>query len=249
VAKRSGLGMQLYVDGFDISGDIGSFQKISGGNTPLEVTDITQLAVSRIGGVRDGGVDFTAWNNTAANQEHAVLSTLPTTDRHLMGLLSTTLGDDGFGFVCKQLNYDWTRGADGSLTEQVSAVANGDGLEWGNTLTAGKRTDTTATAPATGVDLNLYGGASTAFGWTCYLQVFGITGTSATVTIQDSADNASFANLTGGAFTASTGVDKQRLQGGATATVRRYLKVNTTGTFSSAIFAVLFVRNTTATVF
>jgi hypothetical protein len=241
--------MQLYVDGSDVSGDIGSFQRISGGNTPLTVTDITQLAVARIGGVRDGGIDFTAWNNPAANQEHAVFSTLPTADRHVMCLLSTTLGDDGAAIIAKQVNYDPTRGTDGSLTEQVSTVANADGLEWGNTLTAGKRTDTTATAPATGVDLNLYGGASTAFGWSCYLQVFGVTGTSATVTIQDSADNASFANLTGGAFTASTGIDKQRLQGGATATVRRYLKVNTTGTFSNAIFAVLFARNISAVTF
>jgi hypothetical protein len=249
MAKRSGLGMQLYVDGFDISGGIGSFQKISGGPNPLVVTDITQQAVARIGGTRDGGMDFTAWNDVAANQEHAVLSTLPFTDRHLMGLIGTTIGDDGAALIAKQGNYDPTRGTDGSLTETVSAMANGFGLEWGNTLTAGKRTDTTATAPATGVDLNAYGGASTAFSWQAYLQVFGVTGTSVTVTIQDSADNASFANLTGGAFTASTGVDKQRITGGSLATVRRYLKVNTTGTFSSATFAVLFVRNTSLVTF
>lgn len=249
MAKRSGLGNQLYIDGFDVSGDIGSLQKIGGGPAVQAVTGINQLAFARIGLARDGGIDFNAWNNTAANQEHAVLSTLPFTDRHLMYLMSTTLGDDGAALIAKQGNYDWTRGTDGALAESVSAMANSFGLEWGNTLTAGQRTDTTATSPATGVDLNAYGGASTAFSWQAYLQVFAFTGTSVTVTIQDSADNSSFSNLTGGAFTASSGIDKQRLAGGALATVRRYLKVNTTGTFSNAVFSVLFVRNTSVVTF
>lgn len=249
MAKRSGLGNQLYIDGSDVSGDIGSLQRIAGGPAALEMPGINNLAQYRVGGERNGGIDFNAWNNTAAGQEHAVLSTLPTTDRHLMYLMSTTLGDDGAALIAKQVNYDWTRGTDGALAEAVSAVSNGFGVEWGNTLTAGLRTDTTATAPATGVDLNLYGGASTAFSWQAYLQVSVFSGTSVTVTIQDSADNSSFLNLTGGAFTASTGVDKQRLAGASGATVRRYLKVNTTGTFTNAVFAVLFVRNTSTVVF
>jgi len=70
------------------------------------------------------------------------------------------------------------------------------------------------------------------------------TGTSVTATIQDSADNSTFATLTGGLrFTAATAAGVQRLQGGRTATVRRYLRVATTGTFSSATFSVVFVRN------
>lgn len=47
--------------------------------------------------------------------------------------------------VAKQLNYDLTRADDGRLTFAVRAESNAYGLEWGNQLTAGLRTDTGAT--------------------------------------------------------------------------------------------------------
>jgi hypothetical protein len=108
-------------------------------------------------------------------------------------------------------------------------------------LTPFRKVDTTATN-STAVD---YGAAaaSVSFGWTAYLHVFAFTGTSVTVTLQDSADNSSFTALTGGAFTAATGRTKQQLiSSSATATVRRYVRVATSGTFTNADFAVNFVR-------
>jgi hypothetical protein len=249
MAKASGLGNQLYVDSTNLSNDIGAIKRISGGNSPLVITGIDKLAYERVGGKRDGGIDFTAWNNTAAAREHAVLSTLPTADRQVLVAVSTLIGSDAAAMIAKQVNYDPTRGADGSLTEDVSAVANGFGLEWGNLVTACDRTDTTATSPATGADLNAYGGASVSFSWQAYLIVSAFAGTSVTCTLQDSADNSAFANLTGGAFTAASAPGTQRLAGGAAATVRRYVRVITTGTFSNAVFTVMFVRNISTVVF
>ena len=107
----------------------------------------------------------------------------------------TSIGDHAACLVSKQINYDGTRGQDGSFTFGVQAQANGFGLEWGNLLTAGKRTDTSATN-GTGFDTT----ASASFGWQAYLQVFAFTGTDVTVKIQDSADNATFADLSGAAF-------------------------------------------------
>jgi len=131
------------------------------------------------------------------------------------------------------------------LTFAVQALANGYGLDWGRTLTAGKRTDTTATNGAS-VD---HTDVTTAFGWQAFLHVFAFTGTSVTVTLQDSADDSAWANLAGGAFTAASGITSQRLEGGRTATVRRYLRAITSGTFSNAVFAVVFTRNLTAVAF
>ena len=108
-------------------------------------------------------------------------------------------------------------------------------------LTAGKRTDTVATAPATGVDFT---DVSTAFGMAAYLHIFSFTGTSVTMRIQDSADNSAFANITGlGAFTTASASTFERQETDLlTRTIRQYLKVNTTGTFSECTFAVVAVR-------
>lgn len=239
MAKQSGLGDNLYVAGFDLSGDIGS---LSGISTPRGVTDVTGIDKSaferRLLG-RDGNLEFSSWFNPTAAAAHDRLGDLPTTDQILTYCRGTTLGNPAAAMVAKQINYDGTRAADGALSFAVAAQANGFGLEWGRQLTAGKRTDTTATN-GTGVD---HTDVSTAFGWQAYLHVFAFTGTSVTVTIQDSADNVSFAGFTGSAFTAATGVTSQRLAGASDATVRRYLRVATTGTFSNAVFAVTFVRN------
>lgn len=67
--------------------------------------------------------------------------------------------------------------------------------------------------------------AQTTSGWVAHLHVSAFTGTNATLKLQDSADGAVWADLTGGAFTLVTGVTKERLTGAATATVRRYVRV------------------------
>jgi hypothetical protein len=222
-----------------------ALSRIAGGPTPLDMTAITQSAYERTGGKRDGGLDFVSFFDPAANANHARLSTLPTADVVVTYGRGSTLGNAAASLVAKQVNYDGNRGDDGSFVFTVNAVANAYGLEWGVQLTPWKKTDTTATN-GTGVDLTT---VSTAFGWQAWLQVFAVTGTSVTVTLQDSADNVSFANLTGGAFTAATGVTTQRLAGGATDTVRRYVRAITSGTFSNAVFLVQFTRNLSAVSF
>jgi hypothetical protein len=248
MAKQSGLGDNLYFQGVNLSGDTNSIKKISGGPKPWEVTGIDKLAKERIGLNRDGAIDWVSYFNPTG--AHPVLSALPATDQVITYCRGTTLGNPAAAMVAKQANYDGNRTADGGFLFDLSAMANGFGLEWGVQLTAGQRTDTTATSPATGVDQTT---VSTAFGWQAYLHVFaGFAGTSVTVTLQDSADNSSFSNFGGGggAFTAATGITAQRLASpGATDTVRRYVRAITTGTFTNAAFAVMFVRNLTAVTF
>ena len=246
MTKQSGLGDNLYLSGVDLSGDTNSIGQVGGGPAPLEFTGIDKSAYERIGGERDGRLSWVSYFNPTG--AHPTLSALPTADVHLMYCRGTTLGNPAACMVAKQPNYDGKRDTSGAFLFSLDAVANGFGVEWGTLLTAGKRSDTTATN-GTGVDLTT---VSTAFGWQAYLQVFSFTGTSVTVQLQDSADNASFANLgAGGAFTAVTAAPgTQRLVSpGATDTVRRYLRVATSGTFSQATFAVVFVRNATAVTF
>lgn len=241
--KTSGLGDRFFVGGVDLSGDTRQLNSIHGGVAPLEVTDITQGGFGRIFGLRDGGIDWTSYFDKQANQSHLTLRALPYTDTIVSYLHGTALGAAAASMVAKQINYDPTRAADGMLTFGVNAVSNAFGMDWGTTLTAGLRTDGTATSPATGVD----GAASSAFGGQFYLHVTAFTGTSVTVTIQDSADNSAFAAIASPVvFTAATGATFQRIA--ITGTVRRYLRAITTGTFSNAVFAVNACRNDAAVV-
>ena len=312
MAKQSGLGARFLVGGYDISGDVSALDSIGGTQALLDSTDITQSAHSRIAGLRDGMMGFTVFMDTA--NAHPVLSALPTADT-LMEFLVPPLaqGSPAACLNAKQVGYDPTRGTDGSLMMKVEGQGNAFALEWGVQLTAGLRTDTTATTgtnfdqgaafstpsfpasatpvpntsplPATvvisggtisNVSVNgVTAGAGdgtyvvppgqtiavtytstaptwtwtlqSAFGAQAYLQVTSFTGTSVTVTVKDSADNSSFTAVTGLTFTAATAAPyTQRLATAATATVRRYLQVDTTGTFSSATFAVVLNRNLAA---
>lgn len=252
MAKSSGLGDAFWIDQYDMSGDVGQIQSIA---TPLvtqEVPGVNVYAQERIGLKHDGSMAWNSWFNVdataGAEGAHNILSTLPTADRIATYCRGTAVGSAAASVVSKQIGYDGNRGADGSFTFGVSvqgnaaAVGQRAGLDWGVLATAGKRTDTSATSPATGLDLGA-SPISYSQGWAAYLHVFAFTGTSVTITLQDSANNSAFTSLTGGAFAVVSGRTKERLQSSsATATVRRYLRVITAGTFSNVVFGINFVR-------
>jgi hypothetical protein len=242
MAKQGGMGDNFYVDGYNVSGDVGSLARIGGGRAPSEVTGISKSAPERILLQADGAMDYSTWFNDANSAPlgaFQVLKALPTTDRIASYFRGTAVGSPAASLVSKQVNYDLTRPQDGTLTFTANHQANGFGLEWGEQLTAGPLTQTGA-GNGSSIDL---GAVSTLFGWAAYLHVFAFTGTSITVSVQDSADNSSFTTLTGGSFTAATALGAERLVSSSiTATVRRYVRISTAGTFSSATFAVNFVR-------
>ncbi|MFF5842115.1 hypothetical protein ACFY74_11680 [Streptomyces massasporeus] len=243
MAKQSGLGDALYIAGYNASGDIQQLGRIGGGPALLNFTGIDKSGYERKGGLKDGAFEMTTFFNsdTVTPATHQKLSALPRTDVLMTYCRGTALGDPAASLVAKQANYDPQRGDDGMITFGVSAQANGYGTEWGRQLTAGVRTDTAA-ANGTGIDTT----ASASFGGQAYLQVFAFTGTDATVKIQDSADNATFADVAGFGFTQITaGPTTERIALGNTATIRRYVRVATvtTGGFSSLAFAVNVIKN------
>ncbi|MFI1472034.1 hypothetical protein [Streptomyces wuyuanensis] len=251
MSKQSGLGDNLYVAGYDLSGDINALGNVGGGPAVLPMTGINKSAMERIGGVRDGRLQFTSYFNPDTDRSHLRLSALPMADVILTYCRGTTLGNPAACIVAKQTNYDGTRGDDGDFKFTVDTQGSGFGLEWGRLLTAGQRTDTGA-ANGTSVD---FGTGSTEFGLQAYLHVMEFTGTDVTIKLQESSDNGSgdaFADVTGGGFTQVTaGPTSQRIQTARDQTVERYLRVvtATTGGFSSLTFAVTVIRNDVEVVF
>jgi hypothetical protein len=249
MAKQTGLGDRLYVDGFNLSGDIGSLGGIGGGNEPLPVTGIDKEAMERLGGLRDGQMEFTAYFNPATDQAHPVLAALPVADRILTYLRGVALGGHAASLLGKQIGYDPSRGDDGSLTFTVNAQANGFGIEWGHNLTAGIHTSTGAE------DLDGFddgAGAATDFGLQAYLQVLAFDGTDADIVLEDSDDDGAgdaYAPITGAAFPTITDVGAHRIETGRTENVKEWIRASITGTYTSIDFVVVVVRNLTEVTF
>lgn len=250
MTKLDGMGMHLFVDGYDISGDHQSLTW-RGGPAIFETTGIDKYAYERTGLRRDGGLDAVTYFNPetvggggSADRSHLVYRSLPLTDRMISW---THPSGEAWNLIGKQGGYDPTVAADGSLTCQVNSVANGYGLEVAKLLTAAPLTQGSAGNVAS-VDF----GAGASFGAQFHLQALAFTGTSATIKIQQSSDNGAgdaFADVTGGAFTAVTGRTTQRLETARNQAVERYLRVVTTGTFTNLVFLVTAEVNLAATPF
>lgn len=246
MSKQSGLGDHFYVAGFDLSGDVSSVDAISGPLATIDVTAINSYGNQRIGGLRDGDMQFTSFFNVASGAEHPALSALPRTNVVASYFRGTTLGNASACINGRQVNYDGTRDNTGNLTLKVEVQASGFGLEWGTQLTPGLRTDTAATAGT------LYdSGAASSFGCQAYVQVLAFTGTDCTIVIKSSADGSAFSSpQTEASLAVGTPPQASRLVG-ANSSVNRYWKAGTTttGGFSSITFAVTLVKNQVAVSF
>lgn len=240
MAKQSGLGHNFFIDGYDLSGDVASIDTLS---TPVELFDVTGIsksAVERIQGRVDATGSFTTYFNDASLSEHVALSAPSTSDRNLSWTFGSTVGNVACGIVVKQTDYSVSRGADGSLTMTVPFTGNGTPAEWGNLLSAGKITHSSATNVASKDD-----SASSSSGIGAFLQSASLSSGTATVKIQHSSNNASWSDLvtfTDVAYATNAGRVAERKT--VSGTVNRYLRISTSGTFSNLVFAIHYRRGT-----
>jgi hypothetical protein len=236
MSKATGLGAGLFVNGVDLSGDTGNVSAIGSSRPTQNVTGIDKSAIERIQLRKNGRIDWGAhWNPTGA---HPTLSALPMTDVPVTYAHRQALGAPAAAMVGKQINYDGNRSAEGEFNLSVLAQSNGYGLEWGQLLTVGIQQ---LSGAGSSVDFD----AQTLFGLQAYLHVFALDGTDATVAVQDSADGSTgWTNITGAVFSQVTSAPgSQRLQTARDATVRRHLRVNVSGTFTTIDAAVVVVKN------
>lgn len=248
--KTHGMGAALWVGGYDVGASTNSLSRIGGGNTPIVMTDITQSAMAREGGERDGGMDVVSYWNPDAGGSHAVYSTLPTADVVATYANGTSIGSPSASCIGKQLNYDGNRAQDGGFLLNVSVQANGYGLSWGNLATAGMRTDASATAAAAVTAYDQGGASPGAFGLIMFVHLKSLGSGTPTIKLQESSDNGAdaYADVVGATWSPAGAPSATRIATGAIA-VERYLKVVTTGTFTNAVFAVQVYRHRITTVY
>ena len=241
MAKKSGLGQQIFVDGYDLSGDVATIDNAGSPRNLLEITAVNASGIERLVGLSDGNLSVSSWFNDATEQEHAAFSGLATTDRIVTWAFGATRGDVAACLVAKQLNYDGTRGTDGSLSFSVDTQADGISLDWCNTLTTGKETHSSAGSSTSRDD-----GAATTAGMVAYLEITDCDSGTPTVQIQESSDNGSsdaWANcmvFSSVGYASAPTAERSTMSG----TVKRYLRVTTTGTFSNLDFCVSTRRGT-----
>lgn len=241
--KEGGMGDLLFVAGYDLSGDVGAVSNLSLKSGVLDTTGINATAHERIHANVDGELTFNHFFNDAALQEHVALKAKGSgVDRVVMYCHGSGIGEVAWGMVTKQINYDWARGADGSLLGTTQCLGNLYALEPLDQLTAGKRTDTGATNGASHDN-----GVATALGLSAYLEVFSVTGTSMTVAVQESSNDGAgdaFATILTFTTVAAGAVGHERKSlATLTTAVERYLRAITTGTFNPGSFAVGVCRN------
>lgn len=246
MGKETGLGANFYLDGIDLSGDTNALGNISKALDVIPMTGIDKFAKERLPGQLTGAIDWTSYFNPAS--AHPALSTLPRTDRIATYVhKAAILGTPSAALVLKQGDYAGKRGTDGAFLLDVKTLSNSTWLDWGYSVTTGKRTDGGAT-DGTGVDFAIQG-APAGFGINAYLQVFSFTGSSATVKLQGSSDNGSgdaYADISGGAFPAVTSAPQsQPLFTARNLAVERWVRVVTAGTFSNLVFSVMVAVNRT----
>lgn len=246
MAIVSGLGEQFFVDTFDLSGATAGARRISSSMSPLQVPAISDSGMRRIVGLRDGGMDVDTWFDDTAI--HPALSTLPTADRVATWAFGTALGSPTASCIGKQIGYDATRAQDGSLALASSVLANRYSLEWGRSLTGGQVFGNIAVQGSAGslTGYNDEAAAATNFGLQLYVHLMSFTGTSITIAVHDSNDNAAtdpYTLVTGATTAALTTPQAVRVETSATENVKEWLRITTTGTFSQAIFVAAYVRN------
>jgi len=134
MTKTTGLNSRLFVGGYNISGDTGALDNVKHSTALQDVTGIDKSAHERIALLRDGEMGITTFYNASivAGSEgaHTVLKALPTSDIVVTFFVGSAVGNEAASMVAKQVNYDITRNADGSLSMKTQAMANGYGLEW-----------------------------------------------------------------------------------------------------------------------
>lgn len=245
MSKINGLGVRVYSHGYDLSGDINAISGIATSQALLTTTNLAVEAESRIAGLADGSISVNAWfeasdfvtpDKLGELQALTTGGALRTTDVAVLVPLGQALGDPCVMLVAKAANHNVNRAPGNAVAATWEWQGKNYGTEWGVMLTAGKRTDASA-ANGTSIDA---GAASNSLGASAQCQVFSVATGTVVPVAQDSADDVSFAAITGLTFTgvATAGAPTaERLETSATLQIRRYRRCASTGTFTNAALA------------
>jgi hypothetical protein len=229
VAFKHGKATVVFVDGYDLSAYLKSHSVQHSADVP-DTTTYGNSAVRRtVVGLEDGTVTLGGFHDTTAGGTWAVFNaSLGAASASVLsiGVEGTTIGLPALLAGGRGASED--QGSEVDAVIEVSLEIQAD-----NGVEHGKWQLAKAAVGSSGNSASIDGGAATATGWVAHIHATAVSGTSPTLDskIQDSADDSAWADLSGATFTQITAANvSQRLEGAATATVRRYTReVHTIG--------------------
>ena len=235
MAFIAGKNSDVLFGAFDLTSYFNSFS-FSKETNAISTTMFGDDNESYISGIDTASLDLTGLfdGGTDANDEELTNAFGVTTSTPLSIFQNgTTAGQPCVLLDSKIQNYT----IDSSVSEAVGISSNFTGNDFGRGLSLYALTNTSATANTTAVDF----GSSTTFGGQAFLHCTAHSSANIAVKLQSSADNASFADVTAGGFTAITGTTSERIA--PTGTINRYVRLVITVTSGSATFQVSFSPN------
>jgi hypothetical protein len=230
-----GKNTKVLVGEYDLTGFFDSasaaFTREMAATTVFGLDDHTYLPGIGSGSVTLGGL----WDNTAVSGSDVLLDAALDGSQQVVSVSPqgiSAVGQRGVLLNARQGAYNWNASISDVVRLDSDRTADG-GIRGGVVLH--QLTAETSTGNFASVD----NGASSAFGAVGHLHVTAFSGTSATIKITDSTDNAVFSDLI--TFTAVTAAGAERST--VAGTVNQYARVELSGIFTSVTFAVLFARN------
>jgi hypothetical protein len=229
VAFKHGRTTVVFMDGWDVSAYLKEHSFEGSSDVPPTTTFGNTAVRRQVVGLEDGSLSLGGFHDTTAGGTWALFSAA-------LGAASASvlsIGDEGttIGLPAKLASgraaaVDKGSAVDAVIETSLQMQADG-GVDYGKWQLA------KAAVGSSGNSASIDGGAATATGWVAHIHATAVSGTSPTLDskIQDSADDSAWADLSGAAFTQITAANvSQRLEGAATATVRRYTReVHTIG--------------------
>lgn len=234
MAKTNGLGVRIYANGYDLNTDVNALSGVGTNQALLDTTALANAATARTIGLRDSTLTVNGWFDNATGFSHDAFSAI-SGDAEVIMTMGTSRGDSACGMVADQSSYNIDRSQGSAIATTVEfSTSDGEGLNWGVVLTDGpEQTDSSATNSAS-VDNS----TSSSNGGIALISVESIGSGTATVKVQDSSDDAVWADLA--SFTAVTGRTSEAVS--VSGSIDRYLRVQTTGTFTDISFVVQMTR-------
>lgn len=223
-----GKDAKVFANGYDLSGYLTSVT-VSGESDTAETSTLGNSAKSYIAGMKDATVKADGFfSGEIGGSDERLAAQLGSTVIFTVVLSADAVGANGYGMTAIETTYETGAEIGGAVAASIEGQSScgQEPIRVLNPLSA-----QTATGNGTAVD-NL---VSTANGYSAYLHVTAVSGTTPSMTakVQHSADNSSWSDLA--TFTAVTAANGyQRITG--TGTVNRYLRAQWTITGTTPSF-------------
>jgi hypothetical protein len=238
MSVKSGISQLLHIQGFDLSGDVTSINDLASPRTVHDVPVLNAAGMKRILSRGDCHLNVTSWFNDATERAHDAFKTLPAGQRLCLYSMGGAIGDVAAMLQARQVGYDGSEGEDGSLSFTIDMAGDG-GLEWADMITAGQDT-----ISSSGNESAVDQAAQTTAGLAATLQIVSIASGTPTVTIMDSTNGSTswgtIITFTAVAAAAAPTAERKVASG----TIKRYLRITTTGSFSDLVLLVATRRGT-----